>query len=94
MVTARIGGVETTFGVQHLLMATGRRPNTDGLGLDTVEVCDCGEVVVEEFVVQQSMVHDWADDLASQQILTTRQPPQADRFCSPRETDRAQARVS
>jgi mercuric reductase len=50
VVTARIDGGEKTFRAQHLLMATGRRPNTDGLGLEEVgvEVGDRGEVVVDE----------------------------------------------
>jgi mercuric reductase len=49
-VTARIDGNEKTFTAQHLLMATGRRPNTDGLGLESVgvEVGDRGEVVVDD----------------------------------------------
>jgi len=33
-VTARVGGSDRTFEGSHLLMAAGRRPNTDDLGLD------------------------------------------------------------
>ena len=49
-VTATIEGNEKTFRADRLLMATGRRPNTDGLGLEHVgvEVGDRGEVVVDD----------------------------------------------
>lgn len=48
-VTATVDGDHKTFRAQHLLMATGRRPNTDGLALDSVdvEVGERGEVVVD-----------------------------------------------
>jgi len=37
-VTANVGGEEQAFTAQKLLVATGRQPNTDGIGLDTVGV--------------------------------------------------------
>jgi len=48
-VTAQIDGADKDFRGQHLLMATGRRPHTDRLGLDTVgvDVGARGEVVVD-----------------------------------------------
>lgn len=49
VVTAEIDGAVKDFRAQHLLMATGRRPNTDGLRLDAVGVDtgERGEVVVD-----------------------------------------------
>jgi len=37
-VTAMVSGKEQTFGAQKLLIATGREPNTDGIGLERVGV--------------------------------------------------------
>ena len=37
-VTATVGGKTQTFNAQELLIATGREPNTDGIGLEEVDV--------------------------------------------------------
>ena len=49
-VTAAVDGEQRTFRGQHVLMATGRRPNTGGLGLEQVgvEIGDRGEIVVDD----------------------------------------------
>lgn len=54
-------GAPREFRATHLLVATGRRPVTDGLGLDTVgvKVGDRGEVVVDEFL-RSSNERIWA----------------------------------
>jgi mercuric reductase len=50
VVSARIDGADKEFRSQHLLMATGRRAVTDGLGLEAVgvELGRRGEVVVDQ----------------------------------------------
>ena len=49
-VTATVDGDQRTFHGQHVLMATGRRPNSGGLGLEQVgvEIGDRGEIVVDD----------------------------------------------
>jgi mercuric reductase len=49
-VTVRAGGRQFDIAADEVLVATGRRPNTDGLGLDAagVEVDERGAVVVDE----------------------------------------------
>lgn len=49
VVEARVGGEARTFRAAQILMATGRRPNTDGLGLEAagVEVDERGAVRVD-----------------------------------------------
>jgi mercuric reductase len=49
MAVAQVAGVRRTFNAERLLIATGRRPNTNGIGLETagVVVNDKGEVEVD-----------------------------------------------
>lgn len=49
-VTATVDGEDKRFAAQHVLMATGRRPNSQGLGCETVGVAlgDHGQVVVDD----------------------------------------------
>jgi len=50
LVTARVAAGELEFAADHVLVATGRKPATEGLGLDRagVEVGSRGEVVIDE----------------------------------------------
>jgi mercuric reductase len=59
--TALVGGAQRQFRASHLLVATGRRPVTDGLDLDTVgvKVGEHGEVVVDEYL-RSSNERIWA----------------------------------
>ncbi len=60
-VTANIGGKEQTFTAQKLLIATGREPNTDGIGLEKVGVAldERGFVKVNE-ELQTNIPNIWA----------------------------------
>jgi mercuric reductase len=60
-VTATVGGGEEVFTAQKLLIATGRAPNTDGIGLERVGVTldERGHVVVND-ELQTSIPHIWA----------------------------------
>ncbi len=59
--TAVIDGAEREFRAEHVLVATGRRPVTDGLNLDAVgvKVGDRGQVVVDEHL-RSSNPRIWA----------------------------------
>lgn len=59
--TALVTGAERNFRASHLLVATGRRPVTDGLNLDTVgvKVGDRREVVVDD-TLRTSNERIWA----------------------------------
>lgn len=48
--TGRSNGEEMAFDAEHLLVATGRRPNTAGLGLEAagIELSKRGEILVDE----------------------------------------------
>lgn len=61
VVTAKVSGSEREFRAEHVLVALGRRPVTDGLGLNTVgvEMGDSGEVVVTARM-QSSNPRIWA----------------------------------
>ncbi|MGZ4937035.1 MAG: dihydrolipoyl dehydrogenase family protein, partial [Halobacteriota archaeon] len=50
IITAVVKGRKRTFSAEHVLVATGRRPNTDSLGLDKngVEIGNEGEIVVND----------------------------------------------
>jgi mercuric reductase len=50
--TVRRGGTEADHRADSLLLATGRRPNTDGIGLEAsgVTVNDAGEVMVDSYL--------------------------------------------
>jgi mercuric reductase len=60
-VTANVGGKPQTFTAQKLLIATGREPNTDGIGLDKVgvEMDERGYVKVND-ELQTSVSNIWA----------------------------------
>jgi mercuric reductase len=60
-VTANVGGKEQTFTAQKLLIATGREPNTDGIGLEKVGVAldERGFVRVND-ELQTSVANIWA----------------------------------
>lgn len=60
-VVARVGEVEQTFSAQKLLVAAGRRPNTDGIGLERVGVLldEHGFVKVND-ELQTSIPNIWA----------------------------------
>jgi mercuric reductase len=60
-VTANVGGKEQTFTAQKLLIATGREPNTDGIGLEKVGVAldERGFVKVNE-ELQTNIPNIWA----------------------------------
>ncbi|HDQ04510.1 MAG TPA: mercury(II) reductase [Deltaproteobacteria bacterium] len=60
-VIARVSGKEQTFSAQKLLIATGRQPNTDGIGLEEVGVRldDRGYVLVND-ELQTSVPNIWA----------------------------------
>ena len=61
VVTADISGGEQEFHAEQVLVALGRRPVTDGLNLDAVEVKtgDTGEIVVTD-QLQSSNPRIWA----------------------------------
>jgi mercuric reductase len=60
-VTARVNGKEQTFSAQKLLIATGRQPNTDGIGLEKVGVqLDAHGYVVVNDELQTSVPNIWA----------------------------------
>jgi mercuric reductase len=61
VVTADIAGQEQEFAAARVLVATGRRPNTSGIGLEDVGVRldDRGAVVVDEYL-RTSVPHIWA----------------------------------
>ena len=61
VVTAEIAGQEQEFAAARVLVATGRRPNTSGIGLEDVGVRldDRGAVVVDEYL-RTSVPHIWA----------------------------------
>jgi mercuric reductase len=61
VVTAEIAGREQEFAAARVLVATGRRPNTSGIGLEDVGVRldDRGAVVVDEYL-RTSVPHIWA----------------------------------
>jgi mercuric reductase len=52
LATARVAGAELEFAAGHLLIATGRRPNTDDIGLDTagVSLTHRGEVETDGYL--------------------------------------------
>lgn len=60
-VTANVGGEPQTFSAQKLLIAAGREPNTDGIGLDKVGVAldERGYVKVND-ELQTSVPNIWA----------------------------------
>jgi mercuric reductase len=60
-VTANISGKEQTFTAQEVLIATGREPNTDGIGLEKVgmQVDERGYVKVND-ELQTNIVNIWA----------------------------------
>jgi len=60
-VTANVGGKEQTFTAQKLLIATGREPNTDGIGLEKVgvQLDERGYVKVNE-ELQTNVPNIWA----------------------------------
>jgi mercuric reductase len=60
-VTAKVNGKEQTFTAQKLLIATGREPNTDGIGLEKVGVAldERGFVKVNE-ELQTTIANIWA----------------------------------
>jgi len=60
-VTARVSGKEQTFSAQKLLIATGRQPNTDGIGLEKVgvQLDERGFVKVND-ELQTSVANIWA----------------------------------
>lgn len=60
-VTANVGGKEQTFAAQKLLIATGREPNTDGIGLEkvSVQLDERGYVKVND-ELQTSVPNIWA----------------------------------
>jgi mercuric reductase len=60
-VTANVGGKEQSFKAQKLLVATGRQPNTDGIGLEKigVQVDERGYVKVND-ELQTSVLNIWA----------------------------------
>jgi mercuric reductase len=59
--TAVVDGDEHQYRTERVLVATGRRPNTDNIGLDRagVEVNDRGEVVVDEYL-RTNVAHIYA----------------------------------
>jgi mercuric reductase len=61
VVTADVGGEQREFAAARLLVATGRTPNTRGIGLEDVGVRldGCGAVAVDEFL-RTSVPHIWA----------------------------------
>lgn len=61
VVVARVGDVERRFSAERLLVATGRAPNTDAVGLDRagVEIDDLGFVRVDEHL-RTNVPHIWA----------------------------------
>ncbi len=61
VVTAEIGGHEREFTAARVLVATGRQPNTTGIGLEDagVRLDARGAVVVDEFL-RTSVPHVWA----------------------------------
>ena len=61
VVTAEIAGQEQEVAAARVLVATGRRPNTSGIGLEDVGVRldDRGAVVVDEYL-RTSVPHIWA----------------------------------
>jgi len=60
-VTAKVDGKEQTFTAQKLLIATGREPNTDGIGLEKVgmQLDERGYVKVND-ELQTSVANIWA----------------------------------
>jgi len=60
-VTAKVGGVKQTFSAQKLLIATGREPNADSIGLEKVGVAldERGYVKVND-ELQTSVPNIWA----------------------------------
>jgi len=60
-VTAMVRGKEQTFRAQKLLIATGREPNTDGIGLERVGVAldERGDVKVHD-ELQTNIPNLWA----------------------------------
>ena len=55
------GGAEQRFRAEHLLVATGRRPNTDDIGLDKAGVAtDAQGFVMVNDVLQTNVPHIWA----------------------------------
>lgn len=60
-VTALVGGKEQTFAAQKLIVAAGRQPNTDGIGLEKVgvQVDERGYIKVND-ELQTSVPHIWA----------------------------------
>ncbi len=60
-VTANVGGKEQSFKAQKLLIATGRQPNTDGIGLEKVgvQLDELGYVKVND-ELQTSVSNIWA----------------------------------
>jgi mercuric reductase len=61
VVTAALAGREQEFAAARVLVATGRRPNTSGIGLEDVGVHldNRGAVVVDEYL-RTSVPHIWA----------------------------------
>lgn len=61
VVTARLAGREREVRAERLLIATGRRPNTETIGLEQagVQVTDRGAIVVDEHL-RTSVPHIWA----------------------------------
>ncbi len=60
-VTANVGGKEQTFKAQKLLIATGRQPNTEGIGLEKVgvQLDERGYVKVND-ELQTNVANIWA----------------------------------
>ena len=65
-VTVKIAGAEETFRSERLLVATGRRPRTDGLGLESVgvDVSTDGAVSVDEYLATTNPAIYAAGDVA------------------------------
>jgi len=60
-VTARVGEEERSFPAQKLLIATGRKPNTDNIGLETVDVqLDAQGYVKVNDELQTNVPNIWA----------------------------------
>lgn len=69
--TGTLKGAETTFEAEQLLVATGRRPNTAGFGLEEVGVKlgEKGEILVNEFLQTDNPYVYAAGDVTGQDMF-------------------------
>jgi mercuric reductase len=71
VLTGTLSGAETTFEAEQTLVATGRRPNTVGFGLEEagVELGEKGEILVNEFLQTDNPYVYAAGDVLGQDMF-------------------------